>query len=73
MTWCDPVGDRKQACHELWPHNQTWEKVVQPNEYTGKNLGSSHGLEKANKGLAKVRIQRDVESEKTLSMENATC
>lgn len=62
----NPVRNGKEACQKLRSHNQTREKVVESNEHTREDLGSGHWLKEAHKGLAKIGVNRDIESKEPL-------
>ena len=63
---CNPVRNLKETSHELRSHNQTTKKVVQADENTRKNLRGGHARYKTHERLAKVRVDREIESEDTL-------
>ena len=66
MTWCNPVGNGKEASHELRSDNEAGEKVVEADKDAGKDLGCRHAGDQTHKGLTKVGVNRQIKCEDSL-------
>jgi len=61
----DVVRSQEEATEILRADDESREEVVDTDKDRVQNLGSRHASDTAHKGLAKVTVQREVESEET--------